>query len=79
MPHLVDAFKYLLPPYAGQELTLYRGELESRHTMGEYGISWTPIFEKAKEFAHRRLPDEGPVLVQCRHQSPGGKSLKREG
>ena len=47
--------------------------------MGEYGISWTPIFEKAKEFADRRLPDEGPVLVQCGHQSPGGKSLTREG
>jgi hypothetical protein len=54
LPHLVDAFKYLLPPYAGQGLRLYRGELESRHTVGVYGISWTPMLEKAQEFANLR-------------------------
>jgi hypothetical protein len=59
LPHLIDAFKYLLPPYMGEGLTLYRGELESRQTMGVYGISWTPIFEKARQFANRRSPDEG--------------------
>ncbi len=62
LPHLVDAFKYLLPPYTGQGLTLYRGELKSRHTKGVYGISWTPKPEKAKEFAEIRAPDEGVVL-----------------
>jgi hypothetical protein len=62
LPHLVDAFKYLLPPYMGQGLTLYRGELKSRHTKGVYGISWTPKPEKAKEFAEIRAPDEGVVL-----------------
>ena len=30
---------------------------------GVYGISWTPIFEKAKQFANRRSPDEGPGIV----------------
>ena len=49
LPHLVDAFKYLLPPYTGQGLTLYRGELESRHTRAVYGISWTPHREKAED------------------------------
>jgi len=44
-------------------LTLYRGELESRYRMGVYGISWTPIFEKAKQFADRRSPDEGRGVV----------------
>ena len=63
LPHLVDAFKYFLPPYKGQGLTLYRGELESRHTMGVHGISWTPIFETAKRFASRRSPDEGRGVV----------------
>jgi hypothetical protein len=62
LPHVVDALKYLLPPYTGQGLTLYRGELESRHTTGVYGISWTPRLEKAKDFADNRAPDEGVVL-----------------
>lgn len=63
LPHLVDAFKYLLPPYTGEGLTLYRGEVESRHIMGVYGISWRPIFEKAKQFADIRSPDEGRGVV----------------
>ena len=63
LPHLVDAFKYLLSPYTGEGLTLYRGEVESRHTMGVYGISWTPIIEKAKQFANIRSPEEGCGVV----------------
>lgn len=63
LPHLVDAFKYLLPPYTGKGLTLYRGEVESRHAMGVYGISWTPIFEKAKQFADIRTSEEGRGVV----------------
>ena len=59
LPHLVDAFRYLLPPYKGQGLTLYRGELESRHATGVHGISWTPVLEIAEMFADRRLLDEG--------------------
>lgn len=31
--------------------------------MGVYGISWTPIFEQAKQFAHLRGPDEGIGVV----------------
>ncbi len=60
---LIDAFKYLLPPYTGEGLTLYRGELDSRHKKGIYGISWTTIFKTAKMFADRRLPDEGRGVV----------------
>jgi hypothetical protein len=63
LPHLVDAFKYLLPPYTGEGLTLYRGEVESRHTTGVYGISWTPILEKAEQFANLRSPEEGRGVV----------------
>jgi hypothetical protein len=63
LPHLVDAFRYLLPPYTGEGLTLCRGEVESRHAMGKYGISWTPVFEKAMQFAVRRWPDEGRGVV----------------
>ena len=63
LPHLIDAFRYLLPPYAGRGLRLYRGELESRHATGVYGISWTPIFEKAKQLADRRRHIEGPGVV----------------
>jgi hypothetical protein len=63
LPHLFDAFKYLFPPYTGEGLTLYRGELESRYAKGVYGIAWTPIIEKAKQFADRRSPDEGLGVV----------------
>jgi hypothetical protein len=63
MPHLFDAFKYLFPPYPGEDLTLYRSELESRHSKGVYGISWTPILEKAKQLANRRSRIEGRGVV----------------
>lgn len=63
LPHLIDAFKYLLPPYTGKSITLYRGELESRHRSGVYGISWTPLIETAEMFAHRRWLSEGSGVV----------------
>lgn len=63
LPHLVDAFKYLLPPYKGESIILYRGELASRQRAGVYGISWTPKIETAKVFADRRWPDEGAGVV----------------
>jgi hypothetical protein len=63
LPRLFDAFRYLFPPYAGEGLTLYRGELESSHAKGEYGISWTSILEKAKCFADRRCSIEGHAVV----------------
>ena len=63
LPHLIDAFHYLLPPYVGQGLTLYRGELASRHRMKVYGIAWTPMLSVAEMFAARRLPDEGQGVV----------------
>jgi hypothetical protein len=63
LPHLIDAFKYLLPPYAGEGLTLYRGEVESRYLVGVYGISWTPILDTARRFAANRSPEEGHGVV----------------
>jgi len=63
LPRIIDAFKYLLPPYTGKGLTLYRGEVESRHMVGIYGISWTAIFDKAKQFADIRSPEEGHGIV----------------
>jgi len=58
-----DAFKSLFPPYLGGTLVLFRGELASRHRRGVYGISWTPNFEKAKNFADRRSLIEGAGIV----------------
>ena len=63
LPQLVDAFRYFLPPYTGQGLTLYRGELESRHMMNVHGISWTPALDVAEMFAARRSSDEGRGVV----------------
>lgn len=56
MPNLIDAFRRFVKPYRGPELTLYRGELESRHAKGICGISWTPNLAIAKMFADRRVP-----------------------
>jgi hypothetical protein len=55
MPDLIDAFRRFVKPYRGPELTLYRGELESRHAKGIRGIAWTPNLATAKIFAHRRM------------------------
>lgn len=63
LPYLVDAFRYLLPPYTGQGLTLYRGELEARHIINVHGIAWTPALDVAEMFAARRSPDEGRGVV----------------
>ncbi len=60
---LVDAFKYLLSPYRGPGLKLYRGELRSRHRERIYGLSWTPELSVATIFANRRLDDEGPGVI----------------
>jgi hypothetical protein len=60
---LVDAFKYLLPPYKGPTLRLYRGELRSRHLQRVYGISWTPKLGVATMFADRRCNAEGLGVV----------------
>jgi hypothetical protein len=68
--HFVDALTYLLPPYAGAGLTLYRGELEARYSAGICGISWTPMLEKAREFANRRFPDEGQGTVLMIEANP---------
>jgi hypothetical protein len=58
-PILVDVFKYLLPPYRGPALKLYRGELHSRHLERIYGISWTPKLDVANMFANRRSGVDG--------------------
>lgn len=63
LPCLVDALRHLLPPYEGKGMTLYRGELASRHVHGIHGISWTPNIETARLFARRRFPDEGKGVV----------------
>lgn len=55
LSHLADLFRHLLSPYVGPTLTLYRGELQSRHEKGLYGLSWTPDIEVATMFASRRL------------------------
>jgi hypothetical protein len=31
--------------------------------IGVYGISWTPIFDKARQFANIRSPEEGHGVV----------------
>lgn len=65
LPVLLDAFKHLWPPYAGMGLTLYRGEIYSRHKKRTYGIAWTPRIECAKIFViHQSTPKRPGVLLK---------------
>ncbi|MGA9602227.1 MAG: hypothetical protein WBS22_18610 [Methylocystis sp.] len=61
---LTDVFRYLLPPYTGKTLTLYRGEAVERHVKCEYGPSWTPRLEVARMFAARRNDEGGGVVLE---------------
>ncbi len=35
----------------------------TRYTAGVYGIAWTTLIDKARQFARRRKPDEGRGVV----------------
>jgi hypothetical protein len=60
----VDALRRFVPPYEGGPMTLYRGELQSRHFLGVYGIAWTAKLDVAEMFARRRVHlREGAGLV----------------
>ncbi len=61
-PILFEAMKKRLPPYAGTEHTLYRGEAWDRYERRVYGMSWTTDIEVARMFAERRDP-AGVVLI----------------
>jgi len=56
LPVLLDAFKHLWLPYTGVGLTLYRGEMSSRHKRRTYGIAWTPRIDRAKDFVKLNHP-----------------------
>jgi len=61
---LVEALRKHLPAYSGPAIWLYRGELRARHETGKYGIAWTPVVEKARQYLGRRHGiGEGPSLV----------------
>ena len=64
LPCLVDALRFFLPRYEGPSMTLYRGELASRHSEGIIGISWTPILSTAQIFAHRRSGEGRGVVLK---------------
>jgi hypothetical protein len=53
-PIFVDALRRFVPPYLGPAVTLYRGELHSRHLVAVYGMAWTSNLNVAEMFARRR-------------------------
>jgi hypothetical protein len=63
LPVFVDALRRHLPAYGGAGITLYRGELESRHIAGIHGIAWTSKPKIASQFADRRPDLEGKGVV----------------
>jgi len=58
-----DALRRHLPSYDGPGMTLYRGQLESRHRAGIFGISWTSELAVARTFATYHSAEEGPAVV----------------
>jgi hypothetical protein len=59
---MVDLFRHFLKPYDGPEVTLYRGELQSRFQQGICGVAWTTNIRMANTFAVRRVPFSGVLL-----------------
>jgi hypothetical protein len=49
--YLIRAFRRIFPRYAGEAMTLYRGERASEIEAGRLGPNWTPSLEVARRFA----------------------------
>lgn len=47
---LVCLLRYLLPPYKGEALELFRGENRSRWESGSIGLAWTRSIDTARIF-----------------------------
>jgi hypothetical protein len=84
----VDVLRCFVPPYKGGPITLFRGELQSRHLLSEYGLSWTSRLEVAEMFAQRRVHlqegdgvvlqiEAGPEIIICARPAHSG-SLKED-
>jgi len=65
---LIDALKGLLPPYAGPDMELWRGESHFAWARRRYGLSWTSDREVATDFArmNQQWTEKGGVLLQAR-------------
>jgi hypothetical protein len=48
---LLDAFRFLLPPYSGPDVTLFRGDSAENRRTTTYGFSWSSRAEVAKSWA----------------------------
>jgi hypothetical protein len=71
LPVFIDALRHHLPDYTGPAVTVYRGEVEARHKLQIYGISWTSDLEIATEFAcNRETAKEGHGVVLRTEASP---------
>lgn len=62
---LLRALRAVLPPYAGEGLTMFRGEQAARYESGRLGFNWTPRREVAQMFASGlcSLYEGGGVLL----------------
>ncbi len=48
---LISALRCIFPPYAGEPLTLYRGEQANRWEAARLGLNWSPDREVGRMFA----------------------------
>ena len=60
---LVQFLRFMLPPYTGPGLTLYRGENMARYEKGYIGLAWTAEIETARMFGRGLNSVEGGGVV----------------
>jgi hypothetical protein len=61
---LARLLRYMLPPYTGASIELFRGENQERWNEGKVGLAWTPNINIAKMFGRglNSMPIGGILL-----------------
>jgi hypothetical protein len=57
-----DLLKKFAPPYMGEDITLYRGEISVLHKRNQYGIAWTSKLKVAEDFSRIRTLNRRDVV-----------------
>lgn len=63
---LVDMLWRTLPPYKGEEVTLYRGENIQRFEENKIGLCWTSELAVAKRFSSRNACNQGGIILSVK-------------
>lgn len=63
---LRDVLRKLLPPYKGEEITLYRGENIKDYRENRIGFCWTSDLKTAKKFSTRNAYNNSKLILSGR-------------